>query len=107
MSYFHWIAGIILLVAWFSRVLEAAIGMPKITDVSRPEWDRKPVIESGNPRVSIIVPACDEEGMIEQTLNRLMALDYDNYSSPMPTCCLSPIPCAALSPMPKRRRPIT
>ena len=79
MSYFHWVAGIILLVAWFSRVLEAAIGMPKITDVSRPEWDRKPVIESGNPRVSIIVPACDEEGMIEQTLNRLMALDYDNY----------------------------
>ena len=79
MSYFHWIAGIILLVAWFSRVLEAAIGMPKITDVSRPEWDRKPVTESGNPRVSIIVPACNEEGMIEQTLSRLMALDYDNY----------------------------
>jgi len=79
MSYFHWIAGIILLVAWFSRVLEAAIGMPKITDVSCPEWDRKPVTESGNPRVSIIVPACNEEGMIEQTLIRLMALDYDNY----------------------------
>src|SRR5437660_3047733 len=79
MSYFHWIAGIILLGDWFSRVLEAAIGMPKITDVSCPEWDRKPVTESGNPRVSIIVPACNEEGMIEQTLNRLMALDYDNY----------------------------
>src|SRR2546425_7251672 len=79
MSYFHWIAGIILLVAWFSRVLEAAIGMPKIGDVSRPEWDRRPVTESGTPRVSIIVPACNEEESIAQTLDQLLALDYDNY----------------------------
>ena len=34
---------------------------------------------SGNPRVSIIVPARNEEEAIEQALNSLLALDYDNY----------------------------
>ena len=33
----------------------------------------------GNPRVSIIVPARNEEETIEQALNTLLALDYDNY----------------------------
>jgi len=79
MTYFHWIAGGILAAAWFSRIVEAAIGMPRIADVSRPEWDRKPVTEGGSPRVSIIVPACNEEKSIAQTLNQLFALDYDNY----------------------------
>ncbi len=34
---------------------------------------------SGNPRVSIIVPARNEEADIEQSLARLLELDYDNY----------------------------
>ena len=79
MDYVYWIAGIILAVAWFSRILDAAVGMPSVTDVSRPEWDRNPVSPSGNPRVSIIVPARNEEETIEQALNTLLALDYDNY----------------------------
>ncbi len=79
MNYFHWIAGCILAVAWFSRILGAALGMPKIADISRPEWDRKPATPAGNPRVSIIVPACNEEETITQALNQLLALDYDNY----------------------------
>ncbi len=61
MSYFHWIAGTILALAWFSRIVDAALGMPSVKDVSRPEWDRNPVAPSGNPRVSIIVPARNEE----------------------------------------------
>lgn len=79
MTYFHWIAGVILALAWFSRIVDAAIGMPSVADVSRPEWDRNPVSPSGNPRVSIIVPARNEEETIEQGLNTLLALDYDNY----------------------------
>jgi glycosyltransferase involved in cell wall biosynthesis len=75
----YWIAGIILAVAWFSRILEAAIGMPKIADVSRPEWDRKPPTPSGEPRVSIVVPARNEEQDIRATLENLLALDYSNY----------------------------
>ena len=79
MVYFHWIAGIILALAWASRIVDAAIGMPSVADVSRPEWDRNPALPSGNPRVSIIVPARNEEETIEQALTSLLSLDYDNY----------------------------
>src|SRR5579859_4324480 len=79
MAYFYWIAGTILALAWFSRIVDAALGMPSVADVSRPEWDRNPVLPGGNPRVSIIVPARNEEESIEQALNTLLALDYDNY----------------------------
>jgi glycosyltransferase involved in cell wall biosynthesis len=77
--YFHWIAGTILALAWASRIVDAALGMPSVPDVSRPEWDRNPVSPAGNPRVSVIVPARNEEEIIEQALNTLLALDYDNY----------------------------
>jgi glycosyltransferase involved in cell wall biosynthesis len=76
MNYFHWIAGTLLALAWFSRIVDAAIGMPSVADISTPAWDRNP---SGNPRVSIIVPARNEEEDIEQSLSALLALDYDNY----------------------------
>ena len=79
MHYFHWIAGTILALAWLSRILDAATGMPSVADVSEPEWDRNPVRASGNPRVSIIVPARNEENDIKQSLDRLLELDYDNY----------------------------
>jgi len=76
MNYFHWIAGCLLGLAWFWRLAEAALGVPKIADIARSEWDRKP---PADPRVSIIVPACNEEADIEATLTLLLALDYDNY----------------------------
>ena len=79
MVYFYWIAGLVLALAWFSRIVDAALGMPSVADVSRPEWDRNPVLPSENPRVSIIVPARNEEDTIEQALRTLLALDYDNY----------------------------
>ncbi|MGA2857524.1 MAG: glycosyltransferase family 2 protein [Candidatus Sulfotelmatobacter sp.] len=79
MTFFHWIAGTILALAWFSRIVDAALGMPSVADVSRPEWDRNRVSREGNPRVSIIVPARNEEGSIEQAVNTLLALESDNY----------------------------
>ena len=79
MMWFHWIAGCLLALAWFSRIVDAAMGMPKITDVTKPEWNRKPATATGDPRVSIIVPARDEEETIAETLRRLLTLDYDNY----------------------------
>jgi glycosyltransferase involved in cell wall biosynthesis len=79
MAYFYWIAGIILALAWFSRIVDAALGMPSVADVSLPEWDRNPISSAGNPRVSIIVPARNEEETIEQALHSLLALDYDNF----------------------------
>jgi len=79
MLYFHWIAGTILALAWFSRIVDAALGMPSVVNISKPEWDRNPVAQAGNPFVSIIVPARNEEKDIEQTLTSLLALDYDNH----------------------------
>jgi len=79
MLYFYWTAGVILALAWFSRVIDAAIGMPSVADISLPQWDRNPVTASGNPRVSIIVPARNEEDLVELALKTLLALDYDNY----------------------------
>src|ERR1700722_4361398 len=79
MSYPYWISGIILGLAWFSRLVDAALGMPSVADVSFPQWDRNPVSTAGNPRVSIIVPARNEEAAIEPALRSLLALDYDNY----------------------------
>ena len=80
MTYFHWIAGTILAVIWISRVLDAAWGMPKVADISRPEWDPKPRPEApAQPRVSIIVPARNEQEHIAESLVRLLHLDYDNY----------------------------
>jgi glycosyltransferase involved in cell wall biosynthesis len=77
MNYFYWITGSLLALIWASRVLDAALGMPKVADISRAEWDRKP----GNPqsRVSIIVPARNEEEHIQESLTRLLQLDYGNY----------------------------
>jgi cellulose synthase/poly-beta-1,6-N-acetylglucosamine synthase-like glycosyltransferase len=76
-STLHWIAGSILGGAWFSRIVDAALGVPKIPDLAKPEWDRLPA--DGAPRVSIIVPACNEEESIAETLRRLLALEYPNY----------------------------
>jgi len=76
MSYFHWIVGSILALALLSRVIDAALGMPKVANIARPEWNRKP---KGSPRVSIIVPARNEEDHIGPALTKLLQVDYDNY----------------------------
>jgi len=78
MHYFHWVAGTILALAWFSRIVDAALGMPSVADISRPEWNRD-LATSVNPRVSIIVPARNEEETIEQSLTTLLHLDYSNH----------------------------
>lgn len=79
MIYVYWISGIILALAWASRIIDAALGMPSVADVSEPQWNRNPVLPSGNPKLSIIVPARNEEETIEQALTTLLSLDYDNY----------------------------
>jgi glycosyltransferase involved in cell wall biosynthesis len=76
---FHWTIGCILALVWFSRLLDAALGMPKVADISRPEWDRKPATPIGNPRVSIIVPARNEQENVAAALSTLLKIDYDNY----------------------------
>jgi cellulose synthase/poly-beta-1,6-N-acetylglucosamine synthase-like glycosyltransferase len=74
--YFWWISGLILAAIWFSRVLDAALGMPTIADLARPEWDRP---ASSNSKISMIVPARNEEEMIGKTLPTMLRQDYQNY----------------------------
>ena len=76
MNYFHWIAGWVLGLTWLWRLVDAAVGVPKIADISRPEWVWQP---RAGPRVSIVVPACNEAADIEATLLRLLSLHYENY----------------------------
>jgi cellulose synthase/poly-beta-1,6-N-acetylglucosamine synthase-like glycosyltransferase len=76
MSWLFWIAGTVLALTWLSRIVDAALGMPKVADISKPQWDRHP---ARYPRVSIVVPARNEEETVEQSLGQLLALDYDNY----------------------------
>ncbi|MCU1271834.1 MAG: glycosyl transferase, family 2 [Acidobacteriaceae bacterium] len=79
MSYFHWIAGTLLALIWLSRVIDTTIGVRTLVNISRPEWGRNPATEQGSPRVTIIVPARNEERAIGEALSRLLTLDYDNY----------------------------
>jgi glycosyltransferase involved in cell wall biosynthesis len=79
MTYFHWVAGTILALIWISRVLDAAWGMPRVADISRPEWDPRQQSAPAEPWVSIIVPARNEQEHIAESLTRLLRLNYDNY----------------------------
>jgi glycosyltransferase involved in cell wall biosynthesis len=79
MIYFHWIAGTLLAVIWLSRVIDTSLGVRTLVNIARPEWDRSPATPAGNPRVTIVVPARNEEASIRQALSQLLALDYDNY----------------------------
>jgi cellulose synthase/poly-beta-1,6-N-acetylglucosamine synthase-like glycosyltransferase len=79
MIYFHWIAGTLLALIWLSRVIDTSAGVRTLVNISRPEWDREPATDGGDPRVSIIVPARNEEKSIGENLSRLLQLDYPNY----------------------------
>ena len=74
MIYAWWIAGIVLALAWASRVIDARAGMRSIADISRTQWDQ--AAAAGWPRVSVIVPARNEQESIEQALASLIAQDY-------------------------------
>jgi glycosyltransferase involved in cell wall biosynthesis len=79
MNYFHWIAGTLLALIWLSRIIDTTIGVRTLVNISRLEWDRNPPTAQGSLRVTIIVPARNEEASIRQALSQLLALDYGNY----------------------------
>ncbi|HMK30996.1 MAG TPA: glycosyltransferase [Terriglobales bacterium] len=71
-----WITGILLGLIWLWRVLDAAFGMPKVPDLARPEFDAQP---QSTPKVTIVVPARNEEAHLEPALSSLLQLDYPDY----------------------------
>jgi hypothetical protein len=70
-----WTAGAVLALAWVSRIVDAAIGMPKVANIAEPQWD----VRAPEARVSIIVPARNEAADIEESLTSLLRLDYQDY----------------------------
>ena len=79
MSRWIWLAaGLILGADWLRRSLAAEVGMPKLEDVTRPEWDRLPKLIGNQPSVSVVVPARNESANIEQCLRSLVEQDYPN-----------------------------
>jgi glycosyltransferase involved in cell wall biosynthesis len=74
MHVFSWIIGILLAAIWVHRLVDTALGMPRLTDISTPEWDTRAAT-----RVSIVVPARNEAQHLEPALRSLLALDYPDY----------------------------
>ncbi len=76
MFWFWLLMGLVLAVIWVGRIVDAALGMRKVAEIDREEWDRSP---EPAPRVSIIVPARNEESRLQQALTSVLTLDYPNY----------------------------
>src|SRR5690349_24782255 len=77
MMAFWWIAGAALAFVWIWRLCEAAIGIRCVPELADLQWNA-PLKQT--PRVSIIVPARNEEAAMESALRSLLALDYPDRS---------------------------
>jgi glycosyltransferase involved in cell wall biosynthesis len=72
--------GVALGAVWLSRVLAAALHMRGLPDLLDAQFDAAPVDAAGRvPRISVIVPARNEEEHIGAALNSLLELDYPDY----------------------------
>lgn len=74
MIWFYWITGVALALIWLVPVVDTALHIHLIADLTRPEW--LPAAGSKLPSLSIVVPARNEEAEIEEALRSLLALDY-------------------------------
>ncbi|HXE91412.1 MAG TPA: glycosyltransferase family 2 protein [Terriglobales bacterium] len=76
MATFHLVLGWLLALVWLHRLLDIGLGMRQVADIARPEWDRRLEPE---PRVTIIVPARNEQDHVETAVGSLLELQYENY----------------------------
>jgi glycosyltransferase involved in cell wall biosynthesis len=70
----YFLPGIIWLVSlvWLVRAVQSLVGMRRVPDLTRiPEPPLFPA-DTGNPLLSVIVPACNEEAAIEATIRSLL-----------------------------------
>jgi len=74
MTWFCWISGIVLALLWLVPVIDTALHLHLIADISQPEWD--PPAGTKLPSVTIVVPARNEAAEMEAALRSLLVLDY-------------------------------
>ena len=77
MIWFYWITGIALALIWLVPVIDTALHIHLIADLTRPEW--LPPDGTALPSLTIVVPARNEEAEIEEALHSLLALDYSSF----------------------------
>jgi glycosyltransferase involved in cell wall biosynthesis len=65
----------LLAVAWTWKAVTAAFGLPRIPNLLDARFDREP---AGNPAITVIVPARNEEEALPASLASLIAQDYAN-----------------------------
>jgi hypothetical protein len=70
-----WILGILLALAWAGRALDSAIKLRTVADIAEPQWHA----QSHGTRVTVVVPARNEEEAIDSCLRSLVAQDYTNF----------------------------
>jgi glycosyltransferase involved in cell wall biosynthesis len=69
------LAAWLIALAWLSKVIAAARGLPSVPNLLLPQHDLSP---QGEPSLTVIVPARDEAADIAATLESLLAQDYPN-----------------------------
>jgi len=63
----------ILALAWIGQAVAALRGIPTLPDLTRMDPDSlPPLAETDLPHLSVLVPACNEEATIQQTLRTLL-----------------------------------
>jgi glycosyltransferase involved in cell wall biosynthesis len=65
----------LIALAWLWKAITAAIGMPRLPNLSLPQHNVSP---HNNPSLTVIVPARDEAANIAATLQSLLNQDYPN-----------------------------
>jgi glycosyltransferase involved in cell wall biosynthesis len=65
----------LLALAWLWKAITSAFGLPKIPNLLEPKYNRTP---TGNPPLTVIVPARDEAAALPDSLASLLAQDYEN-----------------------------
>ncbi len=65
----------LIALAWLWKAITAARGLPQIPNIFDPQYDRTP---TGNPTVTVIIPARNESADIAATLESLLNQDYPN-----------------------------
>jgi GT2 family glycosyltransferase len=67
--------GWLIALTWLWQSIAAARGLPRIPNLLLPQYNRSP---TGNPSITVIVPARNEAADIAATLHSLLAQDYPN-----------------------------
>ena len=78
MTWWFWFCAIyggLIAAVMLVTVISAAFGLRTIPDLSGPAWDVWP---EGKPRLSVIVPALNEQEAIGASLGSFLEQDYDN-----------------------------